>query len=550
MTNYEFYLVHCLDKVMADHRPEMLQEAVLKGFYGETLSVQLAYTCSNDDYGESSTLFTVEVVSEIVNSVSVRKVELVPCNYPCHGTWDDNYLVTKPGLYPDLLVPIKQGMQIKAIPGQWRSLWIDIDAIPGVHKVTLRILDSEQMIIKELVISALILDVKLPAQKLIHTQWFHGDCLADYYKVPVFSEEHWRIIKNFMQSAVRHGINTILTPVFTPPLDTAKGGERTTIQLVKIYLDSGKYRFDFSLLKRWIDLCENSGIQYLEVSHLFTQWGAICAPKILVSIDGADECKLFGWHTSATSQEYRDFLHYFIPEIKAFLEKQGWLDRTYFHISDEPHDHEVETYAAARASVKDLLVDCKIMDALSSYTIYQKGVIDRPIVSVDQIQPFIEAGVPNLWAYYCTIQAIDVPNRFISMPSARNRIIGTLLYYYNIEGFLHWGFNFYNSQRSIEHIDPYKVTDAGEAFPSGDPFLVYPAPDGTAYDSIRGMVLRQALNDLRALNYLEEITGRSDVMKMLDDLSEGVLTFVQYPREKVFFERLRKAVYNTIAKPK
>lgn len=546
MTSYEMYLVHSLDKVLPDRRPETLREQLVKGFAGETLSLQLAYTCNNDDFGESSTLFRVEIDSDIANAVRIRKVELVPCNYPCHGTWDDDYLVTKPGLYPDLLLPVEPGEYIKAIPSQWRSLWIDVEAEPGIHKVALKITDGEKQEITTLDFEVHVLDAKLPKQQLIHTQWFHADCLADYYQVPVFSEEHWRIIKNFMQSAVRHSINTILTPIFTPPLDTAKGGERTTIQLVKIYRDNGKYRFDFSLLGRWTDLCEACGIQYLEMAHLFTQWGAICAPKILVSIDGAEESKLFGWHTSATSQEYTDFLHCFIPELKDFLAQRGWLERTFFHISDEPHDHEVETYAAARASVRDLLADCKVIDALSSYSIYQKGLVERPVVSVDQIHPFIEAEAPHLWAYYCTVQAIDVPNRFISMPSTRNRIIGTLLYYYNIEGFLHWGFNFYNSQRSVKHIDPYRITDAGEAFPSGDPFLVYPAPDGTACDSIRGMVLRQALYDLRALNYLEGKIGREGVMELLDDLSKGALTFTHYPREKTFFETLRRAVYDKI----
>lgn len=72
------------------------------------------------------------------------------------------------------------------------------------------------------------------------------------------------------------------------------------------------------------------------------------------------------------------------------------------------------------------------------------------------------------------------------MPSARNRIMGVLMYLYRIEGFLHWGYNFYNSMFSIEHIDPFFDTHAGFAFPSGDPFLVYPGADGEPWSSIPG----------------------------------------------------------------
>jgi len=38
----------------------------------------------------------------------------------------------------------------------------------------------------------------LPKQKTQHTEWFHADCLADYYRVDVWSEEHWRIVENFI----------------------------------------------------------------------------------------------------------------------------------------------------------------------------------------------------------------------------------------------------------------------------------------------------------------------------------------------------------------
>ena len=64
-----------------------------------------------------------------------------------------------------------------------------------------------------------------------------------------------------------------------------------------------------------------------------------------------------------------------------------------------------------------------------------------------------------------------------SMPSARTRILGTQLYKFGIEGFLHWGYNFYFAGRSRKFINPFMVTDAAGAFPSGDPFILYPSKD-------------------------------------------------------------------------
>ena len=97
-------------------------------------------------------------------------------------------------------------------------------------------------------------------RSFLHTEWFHSDCLADYYHVKPFSEEHWKILENFIRLYAARGINTILTPVFTPPLDTAVGGERTTVQLLDIRKDGDTYSFDFfetGALDRNLPLCRN-----------------------------------------------------------------------------------------------------------------------------------------------------------------------------------------------------------------------------------------------------------------------------------------------------
>jgi hypothetical protein len=187
-----------------------------------------------------------------------------------------------------------------------------------------------------------------------------------------------------------------------------------------------------------------------------------------------------------------------------------------------------------------------VIDALSSYTLYQEGVVEYPIPCNDHIQPFIDAGVPNLWTYYCCVQTVEVSNRFFAMPSARNRILGVQLYLYNIKGFLHWGYNFYNTRYSVAAIDPYRVSDAGGAFPSGDPYIVYPAEDGTALESIRLMVLSEALYDLRALNLLESLTDRAYVESLIYEKYHEMITFKQYPKDPEYLLELRERVNHEI----
>ena len=536
---FEFCLTSSLVKVMPKEKPQTLPEQKIILFGNQRYSFQIAYTCMDDEASGWDRNFCPVMEGAPEKAVTLRKVGLVPSDYPCHGTWDEDYLTTSPGLLPDLLEPADWGKPVQAVPAQWRSLWVTVDAscLPeGEVEWKLSLLSPQGTMMDTFSLEFQVSRELLPPASLYHTEWFHADCIAGYYQQEVFSEEHWKTVEAFMESAAQHGVNMLLTPVFTPPLDTAKGGERTTIQLVDVFESEGAYSFGFEKLRRWVRLCQAHGITEIEISHLFTQWGAVAAPKVMVHTEHGLE-KKFGWHTPAVGGEYTRFLESFLPALKAELDELIGLEHVWFHISDEPGEAEKESYAAARASVAPLLQGCKIMDALSSYAFYQEGLVEKPVVSEDHLQTFADHGVQKLWTYYCTGQALKVPNRFMAMPSTRNRILGTLLYVYQIEGFLHWGFNFYNSQYSIRPIDPFRVTDSGEAFPSGDPFLVYPGTNGIPWDSIRGEVLKEAQQDLRLLQLCESRLGRERTMTMLEE-EGGAMTFEKYPKEEDFFVRL------------
>ena len=160
--------------------------------------------------------------------------------------------------------------------------------------------------------------VTLPPQELIRYEWFHSDCLAAYYGVESWSEKHWEIVEAFARNAVRHGINALYTPLWTPPLDTEVGAERPTCQLLEIGYDpaTGGYTFNFDRLGRFLEMGKRLGFRRFGMSHLFTQWGAGHAPKVIARVDGVDT-KVFGWETDSLSDEYITFLRAFLTELVA-----------------------------------------------------------------------------------------------------------------------------------------------------------------------------------------------------------------------------------------
>lgn len=547
----EIFAVSSLEKVFSDTKP-MPYSGRLSMLRKDRLSFQAAFRIwGGQPTSHWGAWVRAEVESPLKKWVRLYSVKEMPSTNPASDACDGNYLRTAPGLYPDLLEPVTDG-RVRIMLGRWNALWVEISSdeeTPAGEfpvKVTLTFDEGETSRVLTAETTVEVIPAVLPDQELIRTEWFHGDCVADYYHVEVFSEEHWELLRKQVACAAEYGINMLLTPVFTQPLDTAVGGERTTIQLVDVARNNGVYSFGFDKLDRWVRMCRECGIQYFEIAHLYTQWGAEHCPKIMATVDG-EYRRIFGWDTAATGEDYRNFLAAFLPALTARLEALG-VDKkhAYFHVSDEPGEAHLPQYHACKEQIAPYLEGYPLMDALSDFDFYQKGVCRHPVVASNHVTPFLEHHVPDLWVYYCCSQGYQVSNRFFSMPSARNRIIGTQFYKYQIAGFLQWGFNFYNSQFSLRHLDPFAVTDADIAFPSGDAFMVYPGPDGTPWKSIRLLVFAEALNDLRAFRLLESLTSREYVLELMEGGLSKEITFFEYPHEADYLLDLRTRVNQEI----
>lgn len=533
----ELRLLSSLEKVFMDAAP-VEQGVSLQVFRNETQSFQLAFCQPGREWQEVS--LAVEGPDHL--RWRVRQVGQVPVRMARYDDGDaDTLRGGEPGLYPDLLTDV-QPHTLRAGP-HWSSLWVDVWAAEGAEAgsgmLWLCFVAADGTPLGERAVSVEILPGQLPEQKLLLTRWFHCDGLAQHYGVEPFSEAHWMLIEKQLRLAVQRGMNMVLTPIHTPPLDTAVGHERMTVQLVDVIRENGAYRFGMDKLRRWIHMCRDCGIAWFEMAHLYTQWGAQHAPKIAAWENGVCQ-RIFGWETDARSAEYRAFLTCYIPAVRQVFREEGLEAQMVWHISDEPSSAHLAGYLAARKQLDDVLAGCTVMDALSNFAFYQQGIVERPVVATNHAEPFLQAGVPDLWVYYCCAQYRDVANMFIAMPSSRSRILGAQLFRIGAAGFLHWGFNFYNCMGSWYPVNPYQSTDADCGVPAGDPFQVYPGADGEPEESMRLMVAFHALEDLRALEYLAGLTSREYVNTLLDDTFGGELTLHTVAEGRTLLELRRR----------
>lgn len=235
-------------------------------FAGEEYSYQIAFKST------AKTEFTFEIKSEIKDYITLYLVREVVMDMPIYDDCkDENYLTKDAGSMSDMLSPLEKQHGLVQAMSKPFAIWVKVD-IPsglkgGIYPINIiaRARENEQNYYEKIVFDEMcltfnveVLNTDLPEQKTLFTQWFHTDCIASAHNVAIYSEKHWELIDKYMALAAELGINTILTPAITPPLDVEVGRKRPDVQLVKIIETDNGYTFDFSLLKRWIELAKKT----------------------------------------------------------------------------------------------------------------------------------------------------------------------------------------------------------------------------------------------------------------------------------------------------
>lgn len=221
-------LEKCFLEDNMDTKQSVTSGSMLKN---ENYQFQICYTMKM--LSDGSKFIDLKVNSPISDYITLYKIQHVAVKKPVYNIRNDNdYLSKRPGLFPDLLTPLYPNNML-VLSNNLESVFVEISPcgkVPaGVYPIEIVFTDHEKAeVCSELKFDIEIIDAELPEQSLIYTRWFYSDCLQAYYRTESFDERHWEIIENFMRTAVKRGMNMVLTPLFTPALDTAMDAERPT----------------------------------------------------------------------------------------------------------------------------------------------------------------------------------------------------------------------------------------------------------------------------------------------------------------------------------
>ncbi len=521
-------IISSLDKVRLGDDVSSLGISKITALRGESINFQVYVKI------DFRMTLPVKVESELSEFATLYQVK----DTIIDSIWfnDDDVITDKPGIMPDILIPLCDQNGFYSASKYGSCMWVNVkipeDFESGEYDFTVHFGDAFATLKIEVV------NETIEKNKLKFTQWFHPDCIASCHNVSMYSEEHWKLIENYMLLANKLGINMVLTPALPLNLDTDVGYKvkRPDCSLTDIKLCDNVYTFDFSRLGRFTSLALKCGMEYFEISHLYNPGGAERCLNIKADVDG-EKKYIFDSTMRADNEEYIFFLKSFLSALTSYLKEIGIFEKCYFHISDEPNKNKIDIYEFANKQLKPLFEGRPLMDALSEVDFVDRGLVDVAVVDLVDIKNFLDKDFPEKWCYYCCSDWNKVSNRLLFMPSYRNRIIGLQLYKYGFDGFLHWGYNFTYVSGSMFEVNPYVSQSSSYMFPSGDASSVYPSKDG-AYPSIRALVFKEAVDDIRICRTLEKYIGKDAVVKMIDEEAGMDVTFYEYPRNSLYIPNL------------
>ncbi len=316
-----------------------------------------------------------------------------------------------------------------------------------------------------------------------YTNWMNFQSMASSHGLELWSDEHWGMIEKYISLAARGRQNVgLMSDVFIKDSD-------------------GVVNLDKERFSKLLKLYERHGMWYLEGQHLAgfsAGWGS---PTFNTRFTKSVSTSFEGVKVLARLAKL------YMNEIQA----HGLKDRWFQHVADEPGGKNIGEYRITSGVVHKYMPGIPTLDAVESPSF--AGALDVWCPKVDAFEKHREkydSFRTNLgdrvWCYTCCIPGGKWMNRLMDGELLRPALIPWVSVMYDVEGFLHWG---YNRWIRSEGQDPFKEpypkrfsgANNGNSLPPGDTHIVYPGT-GAPWPSVRLEATRAGMEDADLLTML------------------------------------------------
>jgi len=470
---------------------------LLRAWRGERVSAQ-AVLATPTDLGEVS--FEVSDLKCGRNVIPASAVKKYFVRYVIADSYKDRNDTV---LVADRLDPVGS---LKVEANTARPLWLDIhvpaEAKAGTYKGTVSVsCDGKKLVLP---LQLQVADRLLPAPN----QWsFHLDlwqnpyAVARYFEVPLWSQQHFDLMRPIMELLAAAGQKVITCSVINKPWNGQTFDPFESMVGKTKELD-GTWRYDYTVFDRWVEFMMSCGITEQIDCYTLVPWHY-----------------RFDYYDRATNnvqyldckpdqKAYHDFIVPFLKDLSRHLREKGWFSRTYIAMDERPKDQmeaawrviqeadpEFKIEGAANYSVESESADR--IDDLSvgiRYNLLKGEALTRRTAKGQKIT-------------FYTCCSTESPNTFTFSRPAESAYLCLHALACGYDGYLRWAYNSWSPQPNQS--SRYRSKD----WASGDCYLVYPDGSSIRFERLTEGV--QAFEKIRLLRPTLNLKQAKDLDEML-----------------------------------
>ena len=365
-------------------------------------------------------------------------------------------------------------------------VWLDIrvprDAAPGKYRGTVTALfdGNERVLPITLTVASRVLPE--PKDWKFHLDlWQNPYSVARYFNVPLWSKEHFDLMRPIMESYAEAGGKVITTSIIQHPWNSQTYDPFESM-IVKMKGIDGRWTYDYTVFDRWVEFMMSCGVTEQIDCYTIVPWG--CR---LEYVDMASST-LKTVASCPGEKAYEDYILPFLTDFAKHLKAKGWFGKTCIAMDERPMDQ----LRAAWDIVQRADPGYRIEGAVNYSPEVVSMMYDISLIYYHSDLPAEVLGqrcADGLRTTFYTCCVPEHPNTFTFSPPAESAFIGLHAAALGFNGYLRWAFNSWMK-------DPCIDTRFGSWY-SGDCFLVYPTGS-----SIRFERLVQGIQDYEKIRIL------------------------------------------------
>mgnify|MGYP005940794749 CR=1 FL=1 len=388
----------------------------------------------------------------------------------------------------------------------WMNIWVPQSAKAGKYKGTLTVTGKNASPM-ELQIEVDVLNRTLPAPKdwAFHLDlWQNPYAVARYYNVPLWSRQHFDIMKPLMQQLANAGQKVITASVMHHPWagQTEDPFDSMVFRMKKI---DGSWVYDYTVFDRWVEFMMSLGIDRQINCYTLVPWA--------LKFDYYDQATNRIRFVEAKPGEaaYEDYWFSFLKDFAGHLRQKGWFEKTTIAMDEREKSMMQKAF--------DLIFRAdagyKVSGAGDYYPEIEPKMYDLCLAYghtlPDSVREERRRSGKLSTVYTCCIEAY--PNTFTFSEPAEASWLMWHAVAGGYDGYLRWAYNSWTK-------DPLHDSRF-RSWAAGDCYLVYPGSS-----SIRMERLVEGIQDAEKIRILRKEFAENGEVAKLKKLNQTVSGFM------------------------